>query len=536
MKSCSARALARTALGLVTALTLAMPSHAQRLMEQNGIELRASARVVAYGAATCEIREGFAGDDKVYDPANRGQPLDVWQLDFSVYNGSGKWLDHLIARYNIASEWPPCSSWDGPRAGTVDGSVDWSDTSGFIQESGRNAVEPGQALTATTYLVVFHSDVPPQFDGWSLDYDFAAAPPAGRQGSLGREDEPPVDVGPTAASDRSEPHARIPVEKTCAWQHAELVREKEARGIQGDDVRKRNRLRRDRKDLFGAAGCWQAARDRAECHYFEPKGYGSPTSIAWTWTGGCSDGKASGRGELLLGDQSQTGEMSEGKRHGQWVEVSDDLSNWNLSKVLGKQIREGPYVDGRKHGLWMDYRDRDGKVREIRYENHSTSKIGRWRDPDRNRGGRGWGRIATAVLGGAAIAAAGDGSELAVEAGLGFAEEVLGDGGAGSGPGLTVDSPPGQESALSGIPGCQEFSAPALENDRQAWAHCGNAYANSCRITQISDPSYKAKYPEVSQTRIDQGIAESRAIISRSCQAITVTGSSVSDCSYCEQP
>ena len=107
MKSCSADALARIALGFVAAVTLAVPSQAQRLLEQDGIQLRASARVVAYGAATCEIREGFAGDDKAYDPANQGLPLDVWQLDFSVYNGSGKWLDHVIARYNIASEWPP---------------------------------------------------------------------------------------------------------------------------------------------------------------------------------------------------------------------------------------------------------------------------------------------------------------------------------------------------------------------------------------------------------------------------------------------
>ena len=154
--------------------------------------------------------------------------------------------------------------------------------------------------------------------------------------------------------------------------------------------------------------------------------------------------------------------------------------------------------------------------------------------------GRGWGRVATAVLGGSAIAAAGDGSELAVEAGLDFAGEVLGDGGGVFDSTLAdglLDGPPvSQGSSLAGIPGCQEFSAPALENDRQAWTQCGNVYANRCRIKQISDPSYKAKYPEVSQARIDQGIAESRAIISRSCQAITVTGSSVSACPYCQQP
>ena len=192
-------------------------------------------------------------------------------------------------------------------------------------------------------------------------------------------------------------------------------------------------------------------------------------------------------------------------------------------------------MNGEKHGRWEETK-KNGKVREVVYRNGDVERTGRWSKPGRNRDGRGFGRLATAVLGGAAIAAAGDGSDLAVEAGLGFAKEVLGDGGAVADAALPADSPISQESLLSGISGCQEFSAPALESDRQAWTHCGNAYANSCRIKQISDPNYKAEYPEVSQTRIDHGIAESRAIITRSCQAIPVTGSRTSDCPYCQQP
>ncbi len=37
---------------------------------------------------------------------SHGSPLAVWQLDFSVYNGPGKWLDHLTARHGMESEWP----------------------------------------------------------------------------------------------------------------------------------------------------------------------------------------------------------------------------------------------------------------------------------------------------------------------------------------------------------------------------------------------------------------------------------------------
>ena len=98
------------AAGILPLLPAAL--HGQRLMEFHGIELRGSAPVVAYGAVTCEIREGFAGDDQAYDPANRSQPLDIWQLDFSVYNGSGKWLEHLIARYSSGvlnlNTWQSC--------------------------------------------------------------------------------------------------------------------------------------------------------------------------------------------------------------------------------------------------------------------------------------------------------------------------------------------------------------------------------------------------------------------------------------------
>ena len=81
---CSVARVVLAAAAILPMLSTAL--HGQRLMEIDGIQLRGSTRVVAYAAATCQIREGFADDDQAYDPANRGQPLDVWQLDFSVYN------------------------------------------------------------------------------------------------------------------------------------------------------------------------------------------------------------------------------------------------------------------------------------------------------------------------------------------------------------------------------------------------------------------------------------------------------------------
>ena len=96
--------------------------HAQRLFEMEGIELRGSARVLQYGAGTCNVLEHVeTATEYERKKANHGQPVDVWQLDLSVYNGSGKPLDHLIARYGIEAENPPCTNWTGPEAGQVPG-------------------------------------------------------------------------------------------------------------------------------------------------------------------------------------------------------------------------------------------------------------------------------------------------------------------------------------------------------------------------------------------------------------------------------
>ena len=108
---------------------------------------------------------------------NHGVPMDVWCLDFSVRNGSGRWLDHLIARFQIESEWPDCTNWDGPGAGEFQ-PLEWADSIGHIQESGRNVVSPGQTLTETKYFIVLQGDAPPQFANWSMDFDFGATSPA----------------------------------------------------------------------------------------------------------------------------------------------------------------------------------------------------------------------------------------------------------------------------------------------------------------------------------------------------------------------
>ena len=166
---------------------LALPAGAQgqRLLEIDGIELRGEAQLVMSGGGTCNVLES----DTAYEARreNDGAPMDIWQLDFTVRNGSGRWLDHLITRFQIESEWPDCTNWDGPEAGEFPQNIEWADSIGHIQESGRNVVSPGQTLTETRFLIVLRGDPEPRFSNWSLDFDFAAAqqPPASQSGAPG---------------------------------------------------------------------------------------------------------------------------------------------------------------------------------------------------------------------------------------------------------------------------------------------------------------------------------------------------------------
>ena len=177
------------------AALLAVDAPAQRLLETDGVELLGEAQLVMSGGGTCNVLES----DTAYEAKkeNHGAPMDIWRLDFSVRNGSGRWLDHLIARFQIDSEWPDCTNWDGPDATEFAEFIEWADSIGQIQESGRNVVAPGQTLTETKFFIVLHGDPEPRFANWSMDFDFAAglptaAPAPGSPGS-------PVPAAPATA-------------------------------------------------------------------------------------------------------------------------------------------------------------------------------------------------------------------------------------------------------------------------------------------------------------------------------------------------
>ena len=165
---------------LVLCGVLAADARGQQLLEVDGIELRGEAQLVMSGGGTCNVLESDTAFEAKKE--NHGAPMDIWRLDFSVRNGSGRWLDHLIARFQIESAWPDCTNWDGPDAAGFEQPIEWADSIGHIQESGRNVVAPGRSLTETKFFIVLRGDPEPRFSNWSMDFNFAVAPPAADAG------------------------------------------------------------------------------------------------------------------------------------------------------------------------------------------------------------------------------------------------------------------------------------------------------------------------------------------------------------------
>ena len=99
-------------------VALGLVARAEMLYNREGIQLQGTTRIVTYKAGVCNVLEDLHSE-KVYEQmkTNHGQPLHVWQLDFSAYNGTGKSLSHLRAGFEIESEWPAGELWQASRVG-----------------------------------------------------------------------------------------------------------------------------------------------------------------------------------------------------------------------------------------------------------------------------------------------------------------------------------------------------------------------------------------------------------------------------------
>ena len=321
------------AMALMVLVLATATAQAQTLYALDGIELSGTVRVVARGAGTCTVLEA-SHTEAVYErmKANHGQPLDVWRLDFSAYNGSGRPLSFLSAHFKVASEWPPCTTWSGPE-GSYAKPVLWGGSFQVLQQP--YGMEPGEEVSDTILLLVFHEHQP-EFESWDVDFRFGA--PA--------ESVTRTDRAPTAAATRDGPPARNPSETAAS-----------ARGAGARD--------RFRAELTCAgqpegAACWMELADPPQCSVWNPDLL--QPDVTTTWTGACSGGLAQGEGTLTWvwdsGKETSesTGRLQVGQMHGPWVER------------FASGTAEGPYVNGRQHGRWV-MRWPSGTVRENTYVN-----------------------------------------------------------------------------------------------------------------------------------------------------------------------
>ena len=153
------------------------PARAEILHDEEGIQLRGTVRIVAHAAETCHVLEESHTEAKYEEIKGKdGQPLHVWELEYSVHNQTGKALSYLRADFDIESAYPPCTNWtgEGPghgaTGGPYSGGVFWGD------HRPRPCRHPygmgaGEVMQEVLYLAVFHTDEP-SFERWSTHFTF----------------------------------------------------------------------------------------------------------------------------------------------------------------------------------------------------------------------------------------------------------------------------------------------------------------------------------------------------------------------------
>ena len=120
--------------------------------------------------------------------------------------------------------------------------------------------------------------------------------------------------------------------------------------------------------------CWKALDNHSDCHVWNPSVVSENESV--TWSAECSGDLAHGTGTLTWNwswdwfrdgqsfAHEATGQLLNGKKHGQWIERYPD-------EVAG----EGSYVEGKRQGPWV-FRAKDGTLTEGAYLN--GNQHGQW--------------------------------------------------------------------------------------------------------------------------------------------------------------
>lgn len=326
----------------VLALFSVASTHAQELLTtDDGLSLRGTVRLLQGNAATCNvIAENEQGNYEARR-ANQDQPLHLWELEFSVFNGSGRALDHLVAYYDIASQWPPCTNWTEQYEGL--GLYQWADPSGRIQRTGEaTPTLPNEALSETIRVLAFNG-VRPSFIDWSVNYTFMDSGEIATTPTVAETPQPTLPTLPEGVTTLS----------VCA-----------NRG-QG-------------------ASCWMELGNIPGCYVWNSEKEQNETAL---WSGQCTNGFVNGTGSVtwVYGANREnerigySGPYLNGKRHGLWVIRQSGGHVFETPYVNGvvhgtevrrspRSVTESPHVNGVTHGISI-IRHENGDVEEWPYVN-----------------------------------------------------------------------------------------------------------------------------------------------------------------------
>ena len=408
-------ALLKAALAMAVA---GLAAQAETFYNKDGVVFEGTIRRVVSGAAVCNVlEEKYSEQEYEKLKANQGQPLDLWQVDFTIRNESGREIEYLRASSWMHSEHPPCTNWSGQGPGggpvlpepSLPIPIEWGDYSPLLQKP--SGMRPGQQERTSVYVLAWHEHRP-RFGEWDIDYDFAKEAAAGKEPAAGAS-RMPVSGGATstapAGSESQENLFWQSIMNSTAAADFEAYLRQFPNGI--FRVLAQNRLAAlrgsasDPPVTAGAtaapsasrvesrapqpprqaeegrpsgisagqtcagqaegAACWKELESHPGCRVWDDHHYADQTV---TWTGGCSGGLASGTGTLkwVRGSEANehSGLLQDGKHTGDWV-----------LRFAGGIVVEGPYVDGKLHGDWV-IRDADGNVEERTYVDGKLH--GRW--------------------------------------------------------------------------------------------------------------------------------------------------------------
>ena len=349
MKGFAVRFTVEMRISLLTALLVAGAVQAETLHQKDGITLTGTIRVVGRGVATCRVSEANHTPQayermKIY----HGQPMNVWRMDFAVYNESGQWLEHMTANLKVSSEAPPCTSWSGPEV-VYPKTVQWGGSYQVLQRP--YGMRPGDEARDVIFVLTLH-DQEPSFKSWDIDYGFAA-------GSTPPPTRTTPSVPTTAGDAQTEDSAHHPVkeEQVCSGQPEETP-------------------------------CWKELASHTQCYVWDDF-YTNSEKWYWfhdrdqkvTWTAGCSAGVASGTGTLKWGQgrYESMGTLLHGKANGNWILRERE----SFGDYESERVEEGPYKEGKANGNWI-LRSREGGDEEIEEGPYKDGlRHGRWIEQSR---------------------------------------------------------------------------------------------------------------------------------------------------------